>query len=470
MTHNHTWLAFANENICNHRKALKELGFVNWTTNIKSRFTENDIVYLFMGDERAVQFKLKVDKVNVPREDGDYWIEQAPKDYTYRLELVDEYEGNLLNEDVLTKVGFNGGRSILNPSCKNTGLIEYIDDVFELASQPVTLPSHYIIVDLYSGSYCTNNIGHEIFNLQSNEIDHRFYGYIPPYDNPDIKKLGAASTDDYVDAVMVVYVQKQPNSNNRRIIAFTDNARVYAKSQPGSSLKRFILKGGKQIECTYTIESDYIYDLQTEPNPFVFDVSGDDLQMFRKQRFYTGRRPKQEVKMLLWLVDYIQRKDREDDNDLDFQKEIQETENNINLSDTSMQQPTYNNGILGRSVAKKAYISKQALKDANFQCMFNKSHDTFLTNKGVPYMEGHHLIPCTVSNTEHFWSEYKRNIDCVENIICLCPTCHRRIHFGSKDEKDTIIKDLYKKQISSLQAAGLNISIDELRSLYDIND
>ena len=330
MTHNRTWLAFANENICNHRKALEELGFVNWTTNIKSRFAENDTVYLFMSDERAVRFKLRVDKVNVLREDGDYWIEAAPKDYTCRLELVDEYDGNLLNEDVLEKVGFNGGRSILNPSCKSTGLIEYIDDVFEMASQPVTLPSHYIIVDLYSGAYWKNNIGHEIFNLQSNEIDHRFYGYIPPYDNPDIKKLGASSTDDYVDGVMAVYVKKQPNSNDRKIVAFTDNARVYAKSQSGSSLKRFILEGGKHIECTYTIESDYIYDLRTEPNPFVFDVSGNDLQMFRKQRFYTGRRPKQEVKMLLWLADYLQRKGREEENDLDFQKEIQETENNSN--------------------------------------------------------------------------------------------------------------------------------------------
>lgn len=46
MTHNRTWIAFVNENICNHRKALEELGFVNWTTNIKSRFAENDIVYL----------------------------------------------------------------------------------------------------------------------------------------------------------------------------------------------------------------------------------------------------------------------------------------------------------------------------------------------------------------------------------------------------------------------------------------
>ena len=67
MVRNRTWLAFANENICNHRKALKELGFVNWTTNVKSKFVENDIVYLFMNDDRSIRFKLRVDKVDVPR-------------------------------------------------------------------------------------------------------------------------------------------------------------------------------------------------------------------------------------------------------------------------------------------------------------------------------------------------------------------------------------------------------------------
>lgn len=82
-------------------------------------------------------------------------------------------------------------------------------------------------------------------------------------------------------------------------------------------------------------------------------------------------------------------------------------------------------------------------------------------------MEGHHLIPCTSSNAELFWSKFKRNIDCVENIICLCPTCHRRIHFGSKEERDTIIKSLYQKQISSLKAVGLDIAFEELLALYD---
>lgn len=470
MERNRTWLVFANENICNHRKALKELGFVNWTTNVKSKFAENDIVYLFMNDDRSVRFKLKVDKVDVPREDGNYWIDSAPNDNTYKLALVAEYNGNLLKEEVLKRVGFKGGNSILNPSCNNTELLEYIDNVFNVASQTVifTLPSYYMVVDLESGAYCKTNVGHEVFNLKPNETDGRFYGYLPPHDNPNIKKLGASSKDDYVDGVMIAYVQKLPHSTNRRIVAFTDNARVYAKRQSNSYLNRFILENGTRTECTYTIVSDYIYDLQAEPNPFVFKVSGDDQQMFRMQRFYTGRHPRQEVKMLQWLVGYLQRKGLEEDNDFDFQKEIQEVECDEVLSNASKQPPHYSDGTSGRTIVKKASVSKQALKNANFKCEFDDSHSTFLTNKGVPYMEGHHLIPCTAPNAKRFWSENKRNIDCVENIICLCPTCHRRIHFGSKDEKESIIRYLYNKRKSLLQDVGIEISIEEMFALYNL--
>lgn len=469
MKHNRTWLAFANENYCNHRKALKEIGLISWTKNIRANFAVNDIVYLFMSDDRAVRFKLRVCKVDVPREDSKYWIIKAPKDSTYQLKLEDEYDGILLNEEVLVRVGFKGGGSILTPNCNNTELIDYVNSVFEIASSNEKLPSHYIVVDLGSGSYCQHSIGHEVFNLEPNEIDGRFYGYLPPYDNPNIVKLGTSVANGYVDGVMVVYVQKVPASNNRKIVGFTDKARVYAHSQHGSVLNRFIVDGGKRIECTYTIESDYIYDLRSEPDSFVFEVRGKDSQMFRNQRFYIGRHPKQEVKMLQWLIDYIQRKSQENDYDLDFQKEIQEVEADESLTNTFMRQPSYNNGKSGKTVAKKACVSKQALKKANFKCEFDGNHDTFLTNKGVPYMEGHHLIPCTSTNSDDYWTKYKRNIDCVENIVCLCPTCHRRIHFGSNEEKDAIIRFLYQKQISLLRAAGLEISIERLRSFYNLH-
>ena len=399
MTTNRSWLAFANENICNHRKALKELGFINWTIHTKSKFAENDIVYLFMNDDRAVRFKLRVDMINIPREDGDYWIKTAPKDYTYRLKFVEEYNGNLLNEDILKNLGFKGGSSILNPIYNNMDLMEYIEDVFKIAAQTTTLPSHYMVVDLGTGSYWENHTGHEVFNLEPNDVDGRFYGYLPPEDNPNIENLGACKTDEYIDNIMVVYVKKVPNSNNRQIIAFTDNAKVYKNKQLKSSLNRVIFDSGKRTECTYTIESDYIYDLRNYPNPFVFNVSEHDSGMFRAQRFYTGRRPKQEAKMLLWLIDYLQNKEQEENNDLDFQERIQESEIDLAISDTSKQQPNYSNGSTGKIVMKKASIAKQALKKANFKCTFDHNHKTFLTNKGFPYMEGHHLIPCTISNT-----------------------------------------------------------------------
>lgn len=468
MSKNRTWITMANEKKCNHRKALKELGFISWTMNVSSKLAVNDIVYLFMKDDRAVRYKLRVDKVNVPREDSDYWNEPAPQDKTYRLAFVDDYEGDLLNESVLKNVGFKTGQSIEIPCYSNYELINYVGDVFDIKSSPIKLPKHYIVVDLESGAYWKSNTGHEVFNLEPNDVDGRFYGYIPPYDNPVIENLGASASDMYIDGVMVVYVKKVPNSTNRQIVAFADNARVYAKPQPGKDLNRFVQENGKLVECTYTIASDYIYDLRNEPNPFIFDVIGDDLQMFRGQRFYAGRRPKQEVKMLKWLINYLQGKVREEDDDFNFQNQVQNSEVSTSISDTAMQEPSFNNGSSGKTVAKKAHISKQALKEANYKCVFDNSHKTFHTSKGVSYMEGHHLIPCTVSNVEHYWTKFGRNIDCVENIICLCPTCHRRIHFGSKEERKQIIEDLYNKQIKSMRAVGFDISVEELLSLYDI--
>ena len=63
--------------------------------------------------DRSVRFKLKVDKVDVPREDGNYWIDSAPNDNTYKLTLVAEYNGNLLKEEVLKRMGFKGGALFL---------------------------------------------------------------------------------------------------------------------------------------------------------------------------------------------------------------------------------------------------------------------------------------------------------------------------------------------------------------------
>ena len=83
-------------------------------------------------------------------------------------------------------------------------------------------------------------------------------------------------------------------------------------------------------------------------------------------------------------------------------------------------------------------------------------------------MEGHHLIPCTYSNAKFYWEKHGINIDCENNIVSLCPTCHRQIHFGSKEEKKIIIQKLYKIKAQKLEEVGINLSLNDLMDLYDI--
>lgn len=125
-------LAFAQRDICDHAKALHELGFINWTMKL-TKFNIGDIVYLFMSDERRVRFKTVVVEDNCQREDGSYWDKKKKpgKNLTYKLQFVEEYKGTGLEEIELKKYGFKGGGSIERPLKKNPQLFEYINGFFK---------------------------------------------------------------------------------------------------------------------------------------------------------------------------------------------------------------------------------------------------------------------------------------------------------------------------------------------------
>ena len=129
MIQNRTWLAFANRKRCRHADAIHNLGFISWKMG-RARFSLGDIVYLFMSDERRVRFKMIVTAENCKREDQAYWVETPPNDITYKLELLEEYDGAKLNESVLSEHGFTGGKSLEGPIYKNKELLNYIKSIF----------------------------------------------------------------------------------------------------------------------------------------------------------------------------------------------------------------------------------------------------------------------------------------------------------------------------------------------------
>jgi hypothetical protein len=326
----------------------------------------------------------------------------------------------------------------------------------------------FIVVDLYSGRNSEEETKHEVFNLSPNPYDGRYYGYCPRTDTINFEKLDVEETDEKVDDVLVIYVQKVKGESNREIIAFCDNATVHRKGIENPLLQRWIYKDGKYIRCTYSVESDYMYDLRDleEGERFIIKVANYSSDMFHPQRFYKGKYPELDKMIIAYLENYLEEKEIEDD--AAFQEKIQRVDltKGGRLKDTSSIEPDYSSGGGGEIVKKNSRISKQALDSADYKCAAGIEHKTFKTSRGVPYMEGHHLIPCTPSNAKYYWGKQNKNIDCEENVVCLCPTCHRRIHFGDKEEKMAIIKQLYEIQEPKLKRAGITITLQELLDLY----
>jgi len=106
-------------------------------------------------------------------------------------------------------------------------------------------------------------------------------------------------------------------------------------------------------------------------------------------------------------------------------------------------------------------ITKTVLSIFNFSCELDKQHHTFLTPSSNPYMEGHHFIPMKAQ--EDF---SKINIDRSENICCLCPNCHKALHYGDREEKTQRLWLLYQKKKKSLEKVKIAVDFEKLIYKY----
>ena len=98
-------------------------------------------------------------------------------------------------------------------------------------------------------------------------------------------------------------------------------------------------------------------------------------------------------------------------------------------------------------------IREQSLEIAQFRCEIDNRHDSFIAARtNHMYMEGHHAIPM------HMQPHFSNSLDVYANIICLCPVCHRRIHYGLKDDKVQMMQQIYSTHADRLAQSGIQIS------------
>lgn len=72
---------------------------------------------------------------------------------------------------------------------------------------------------------------------------------------------------------------------------------------------------------------------------------------------------------------------------------------------------------------RNKYVSDYAKKRANGMCQLCGNRAPFETRNGEPYLEAHHIIPLADDGS-----------DSLDNIVALCPNCHRKMHSLCLDE------------------------------------
>lgn len=109
--------------------------------------------------------------------------------------------------------------------------------------------------------------------------------------------------------------------------------------------------------------------------------------------------------------------------------------------------------------SRSSIIKHQSLEMAGYSCELDSTHKTFISkSNNKQYMEGHHALP--IGMQEHFES----SLDVYANIVCLCPVCHRLLHYGVDSEKKIYIDRIYEKRKDRLAQSGIRLSKNEFES------
>lgn len=88
-------------------------------------------------------------------------------------------------------------------------------------------------------------------------------------------------------------------------------------------------------------------------------------------------------------------------------------------------------------------------------------------DKNHYYLEAHHLIPLYLMSAKiDLGLGALNNLDCVENVVCLCSNCHNRIHYGIWEEVIPMLRQLYKQKENDLHNAGIKIDIETIIEIY----
>ncbi|MBY3474088.1 DUF3578 domain-containing protein [Rhizobium laguerreae] len=106
-------------------------------------------------------------------------------------------------------------------------------------------------------------------------------------------------------------------------------------------------------------------------------------------------------------------------------------------------------------------VAAAALHAADSRCEWNRDHETFIARRSRRnFVEAHHLIPVRMQ------ANYPHRLDVAENVVSLCPTCHRKVHHGLGRERTEMAVAFFRRRQLLLAARGIHATEQDVRAIY----
>ena len=80
---------------------------------------------------------------------------------------------------------------------------------------------------------------------------------------------------------------------------------------------------------------------------------------------------------------------------------------------------------------RNPYLKALVKRIAMGKCQWCKAEAPFIDNYGEPYLEEHHVQELANGGKDE-----------IDNVVAVCPNCHRKIHILNKDSYKTELKDI----------------------------
>lgn len=400
------WLISANKNIYDFESAFNSLPYIYWHQN--RHFQTGDVGYIYSTKpDQKIRYKFivaeaDIDLTTVPEidKDNEFYVDKSAIPDSggtcMKIYITDSIDSNSVGFEALKEHGLKGR---IQGGRKLTGeLLDYIEECFKIEGERFAKPKGERTKSKSEVSSLAIDLAEELLKLIKAGVRNITYG--------ELSKMTRSKPNPHTQMkTPLIELSKKCESLGLPHIS----AMVYKKAtgNPEDGFKKLFVDSfgydsNLSLEQMVEDELDLIHECETWQQ--LADSLGIEFDADKIEETNEATADEEKTK-------YAKTLDFEELKQIAISKSGKAKKTVLKTSPNNLQ------------YIRDPYISEYAKRRANGICQLCEKPAPFMNSKGEPYLESHHVIWLSAGGD-----------DSVDNVVALCPNCHRKMHIVCAEE------------------------------------